>query len=301
MKDEGFPDLNHYNVPTVFNAFSAHADELNHLYDALSIVDNRYRREGTSFHDIFDNLRWDPIDSFRLQCLDISWRIMDERDRFEEYVLFFVETYLDILRAEKHEEFATKEEIVKFYQKFMEAFFRGLGCYESEILLRSHCLHCFQHFLQHLVEYELTVKRSLLDIDLIHEVEYRTKGYLQMMLHEKSFNELFSTLSVLPIEFQKPEVLYIIKKLVEEEFLNNLGKPSINVSLTELAVIACCFCKSFKELAPKNGSVNWKLFEDYWGVKDLRQALEKQKWIDPNKRNSNINRIEKIFGLKNIF
>lgn len=293
------PDLSYYNVPFLLNEFSYHAEEFNVLFDILSCVDNRYNREGTSFHDIFDNFRWHPLDSFRLQCLDIACDVIVHHEKFKDYVSFFVTKYLSISKEEKGEEFPANDEISKFYKNFIEAFLRGMGCYESTMKLESHNIYCFSYLLQHLVENVFTSRRSLQGFDLINETEIVTREALDMMLNSHSHNVLFKIMSRIPLELRKPEILAKIRLLADAGFLDNFGMPSSSATDAELAVIAECICRTFGIKGKDgNGNVNWKLFESYWGKKNLRQVSYKRGGISPEKQKSRISEIEEIFKSK---
>lgn len=291
------PSLEYYNVPFVLNEFSYHGDKFNVLFDMLSCVDSQYNREGNSFHEIFENFRWHPIDSFRLQCLDIACDVIVHHERLEKYVHFFVERYLCILKAEKGEAYPTFDDISKFYKDFVEAYFRGMGCYESSVSLESHNIYCFSYLLQHLVENIFTSRRSLLNFDLIAETERVTRDALNMMLNSHSHNALFKLVSQIPMELRKPEILAKIRLLADAGFLNHLGMPSSHVTTAELAVIAECICRTFNIKGKDgNGNVNWSLFETFWGKKNLRQASYKQGGVNPAKHNPNITEIVKIIN-----
>lgn len=295
MEQVELPSLEYYNVPNILNTFSSHADEFNMLFDMLSFVDSRFNRDGHSFHEIFDKYRWHPLDSFRLQCLDMAFDVVIHHKRIEEYCHYFVEIYLRILKAEKGEQDPTIDEICAFYKNFMEAFFRGMGCYESRISLESHNVYCFSYLLQHLVENVFTSRRSLLGFDLIAATEAVTKEALYMMLNSNSHNILFKHLSQIPRELRRPEILEKIRLLIDAGFLDNLGKPSSTVTPTELSTIAECICCKF-DIKGKDGvgNVNWKLFEDFWGRTNLRQSAYRRSTVDPQKQKPSIGKIEKI-------
>lgn len=185
-KETEMPDLSYYNIPNILNEFSYHSKDFNMLFDMLFVVDSQFNREGKSFSEIFENFRWHPLDSFRLQCLDIAHDVVCHHERLEKYVRFFVEMYLCILKAEKGENVPSSDEITKFYKEFVEAFFRGMGCYESTMSLESHNIYCFGYLLLHLVENVFTSRRSLKGFDLISETEMVTKEALDMMLNSKA-------------------------------------------------------------------------------------------------------------------
>lgn len=294
MEKVELPDLEYYNVPKLLNEFSNHADEFNILFDIMSCVDSRFNREGNSFHEIFDKFKWHPLDSFRLQCLDIAYDVVFHYERLEEYCRYFIQMYLLILNEEKGKQETTQEEIVVFYKTFMEAFFRGLGVNKSEIILDTHHVYCFRYLLQHLVDNEFTSRRSLVDFDLIATTETVTKDALDMMLNSKSHNCLFK-LSTIPIELRKPEILKKLRLLMDKGYLNNLGKPSSTVTPTELSTIAECICCKFGIKGKDGvGNVNWKLFEDFWGKSNLRQSAYRRGSVDPQKQKPSIGEIEKL-------
>lgn len=281
-KETEMPDLSYYNIPNILNEFSYHSKDFNMLFDMLFVVDSQFNREGKSFSEIFENFRWHPLDSFRLQCLDIAHDVVCHHERLEKYVRFFVEMYLCILKAEKGENVPSSDEITKFYKEFVEAFFRGMGCYESTMSLESHNIYCFGYLLLHLVENVFTSRRSLKGFDLISETEMVTKEALDMMLNSKSHNILFKMVSRIPMELRKPEILAKIRKLAEEGFLDNLGMPSSTVSNAELAIIANCICRKFG-IKGKNGTVNWALFESYLGEKKLKTRIIQTGGCKPEK------------------
>lgn len=286
VENLNLPELDYYLSPLILNELEKKG------YDMQLANKN-----GDSYIEDLWNTGWNPIDSFRLQCLDISWHIMDKPEHFEKYASFFVRMYLHILKTEKNDPPPCREEIENFYKEFMEAFFRGLGCDKSHVDLTTHRILCFRYLLQSIVENQLTVERSLLNIDLISFTENQTKGQLEMMLNDKTKMNLFDIVSELPKELREPEILAKIKLLVDEGFLDNLGKPSRSVTYPELAVIAEMLCRRFNIRGNrKTDNVNWSLFEKYWNIKNLRQYAYHQSETNPDKQNVNIRKIEKIIN-----